>query len=827
MSATFKLRESNPAFPSTVGKSDSSKPAGCTERVVRLRERVLSTEPSLCIERGLLVTEAYASYVADPMVLRRAKALAHILDSMSIYIEEGELIVGNHASAPRAAPLFPEYQVDFLANEIDAFQSRLADQFQVSSDVKAQLLNIVIPAWKGKTLNDRANAILPPNVATAQQIGVISGRGNITSGDGHILLNIEKVLGIGLEGIIAEAERSLAGLSPFQPAEFKKRQFLQAAIITLQAALRFSIRFANQADQQAELPGISPERRNEMREIARVCRQVPAQPARTFWEAVQSAYFVHLISQIESNGHSFSLGRLDQYLFPFYQADLAGGRLTRQQAKEILELLWLKLFSIIKVRPWDHTRFGLGYPTYQNVTIGGQTENGADSVNDISYLVLETIQDIRLTQPNVSARIFNGSSNRFLSECARTIKSGFGMPAIQNDEIIIPALLEKGVSVKDAYNYAMVGCMETAVPGKWGYRVTGMTFVNILKVLENTLNNGIDPNSGVQLLPGKGDLTDFRNFEDLYGAFYDQYMYFSRLSFHMDTVADICIEEMVPDAFASALVDDCLKRGLTIKEGGAIYDIISGPQSGIPNVANSLFALKKLLFEEKTLSAKSIMDALASNFENPGGEVVRQRMLSAHKYGNDLNDVDSLAVRVSTDYHEEMVKYHHTRFGRGPIGGGYAGSTGNISANVPLGASIGATPDGRKAGEAIAEGISPVHGTDVGGPTKVMRSASKLPTIHSLCQLLNLRLSPNSLSSDAGIQRLVSLIRGFCTLRLWHVQFNTISTQMLLEAQLHPEKYRDLVVRVAGYSALFVTLDRATQDDIINRTMHELFEGEK
>ncbi len=822
MSAIFKLTESDPAIASTVGISDQSKPACCSKRVMNLRERMLSIEPSLCIERGLLVTEAYARFVAEPMVIRRAKALAYILDSMSIYIEDGELIVGNHASAPRAAPLFPEYQVDFLENEIDAFQIRPADRFQVSPAVKAQLLNIVIPAWRGKTLTDRANASLPPDVVTAQEIGVISGRGNITSGDGHIILNIEKVLGIGLEGIIAQAERSLAGLSPYLPTEFKKRQFLQAAIITLQAAQRFSIRFADKADQQAEISSLSPDRRVELREIASVCRQVPGRPARTFWEAVQSVYFVHLISQIESNGHSFSLGRLDQYLLPFYQTDLAGGRLTRQQAKEILELLWLKLFSIIKVRPWDHTRFGLGYPTYQNVTIGGQTENGVDSVNDISYLVLEAIQDIRLTQPNVSSRIFNGSSNHFLTECARTIRSGFGMPAIQNDEIIIPALLEKGVSVKDAYNYAMVGCMETAVPGKWGYRVTGMTFVNILKVLENTLYNGVDPKSGVQLLPGKGNLADFRNFEEMYSAFYDQYMYFARLSFQMDTVADICIEEMVPDAFASALVDDCLIRGLTIKEGGAIYDIISGPQSGIPNVANALFALKKLVFEEKILSPQSVMEALGTNFENPGGEVIRQRMLSAHKYGNDLDDVDSLAVRVSKDYHEEMVKYHHTRFGRGPIGGGYAGSTGNISANVPLGASVGATPDGRKAGEAIAEGISPVHGTDVGGPTKVMRSASKLPTIHSLCQLLNLRLSPNSLSTDAGIQRLVSLMRGFCNLRLWHVQFNTISTQMLLEAQLHPEKYRDLVVRVAGYSALFVTLDRATQDDIINRTMHEL-----
>jgi pyruvate formate-lyase/glycerol dehydratase family glycyl radical enzyme len=801
---------------------NSSLKAGSTERVSRSREQLLNTTPSLCAERGLLITKAYKKYQADPPVLRRAKALAHVLENMTAYIAPEEIIVGNQASAPRAAPLFPEYLVDFLADEIDEFPRRRADVFEVNPEVKTHILETIVPAWHGKTLNDRVMAIMPQYVADAQKAGVISGRGNITSGDGHLVMNIQKVIAIGLEGFIAEAEEVLANLSPYGASEFKKRPFLEGAIITLKAAIKFANRFADEAERQAALPSTSPERKTELETIAAACRQVPAKPPRTFQEAVQSAYFVHLISQIESNGHSFSLGRFDQYTYPFYKADLEAGRLNREQALEILETLWLKLFSIIKVRPWDHTRFGIGYPTYQNVTIGGQTENGQDATNDISFMVLETIRNIRLTQPNVSARIHTGTSDRFLMECAKTIKLGFGMPAIKNDEIIIPALLEKGVAPADAYNYAIIGCIEAAVPGKWGYRVTGMSFLNVLKILEITLNNGVDPKTSLQLLPGQGDLAAFSSFEDLYQAFYEQFLFYTRTSFHLDAVADVSLEEMVPDAFCSALVDDCLKRGQTIKEGGALYDVVSGLQSGVTNVANALMALKKLVFEEKALTPQEVMEALAANFENEGGEVVRQRLLHAPKYGNDIDEVDELAIRVMQDYQQEMLKYHNSRYGRGPIGGGYAGSTSNISANVPLGSKIGATPDGRRAGEPIAEGVSAVHGTDVTGPTTVLHSVSKLPTIKMLAQLLNIRLSPVTLATEAGLKRLVTLLKGFRNLKVWHVQFNTVDTETLLAAQKNPEQYRDLVVRVAGYSALFVTLDKATQDDIIRRTVHEL-----
>jgi formate C-acetyltransferase len=537
---------------------------------------------------------------------------------------------------------------------------------------------------------------------------------------------------------------------------------------------------------------------------------------------VQSAWFVHLVSQIESNGHSFSLGRFDQYTYPFYKADIEAGRAVPEQAQELLELLWLKLFSIIKIRGWSHTRFGIGYPTYQNVTIGGQTASGEDATNDISYMVLETIRETRLTQPNVSARIHAGTPDRFLTECARTIRLGMGMPAMKNDEIIVPALLEKGVRAEDARDYAIVGCIEAAVPGKWGYRNTGMSFLNLLKVLELTLNDGADPATGTRLMAGRGELTAFESAESLYDAFREQLRFYTRISIEADTVADLCLETMAPDAFCSALVDDCIARGKTIKEGGAVYDVISGLQSGAANIADSFMALKTQVFEGKHLTAAQVQEALAADFKNPGGELVRQRLLNAPKYGNDIAEVDGWAVRVLNDYLDEARHYHHTRHDRGPIGGGYAGSTSNISANVPLGSSVGATPDGRHAGEPIAEGVSPVHGCDTGGPTKVLCSASRLPNIKSLAQLLNLRLLPQTLESEEGIKRLVALLKGFRNMKLWHVQFNTASTETLLDAQRQPEKYRDLVVRVAGYSALFVALDRATQDDIIRRTAHDL-----
>jgi pyruvate formate-lyase/glycerol dehydratase family glycyl radical enzyme len=792
-----------------------------TARVQRLRAILLNTTPEVCAERARFLTEAYRAHEADPPVLRRAKALAHVLENMTIFVGEGELIVGNQASKPRAAPIFPEYSCDWIEREIDKFAHRRADVYRVPPAVRTELLEEILPYWPGRTLYDRVMAVLPDHVRQAQEIGAISGRGNITSGDGHIIVDYPTLMKSGLEGVIAQADEALAHLSPYDGADARKRPFLEGVGIACNAAVRFAARYADEAERQA-VQEQDAGRRAELERIAEACRRVPAKAPRTFHEALQMAWFVHLITQIESNGHSFSLGRLDQYTYPFYRADLESGSLTEEQALELLECLWLKLFSVIKIRPWSHTRFGIGYPTYQNVTIGGLDRSGLDATNELSYMVLRTIRETRLTQPNVSARFHSATPDKFLIECGRTIRMGFGMPAMKNDEIIIPALLEKGVRPEDAYDYAIVGCVEAAVPGKWGYRNTGMAFLNMHKVLELAYNNGRDPNTGITLCTGTGSLTDFQSFDELYDAFLKQLVFYTRCHVEMDTYGDLALEELVPDAFCSALVSDCIARGKTIKEGGAVYDVVSGLQSGLANVANSLMAIKKLIFEDGALTLQQLQSALSADFAGKEGERIRHLLLSAPKYGNDIDAVDQLAARVLNDYLAEASKYHTTRYGRGPIGGTYAGSTSNISANVPLGQPVGATPDGRKTGQPIAEGISPSHGTAEKGPTAVMRSATKLATIKMIAQLLNLRLAPGSLDTDDGLRRLARLLRGFQALKGWHVQFNTVATETLLDAQKNPEKYRDLVVRVAGYSALFITLDKATQDDIIARTMHPI-----
>jgi formate C-acetyltransferase len=803
-------------------KIPSLKNEGLSPTIARLRNSLLDIQPSVCVERARLVTEAYRQYQNAPVVLRRAHALAHTLENMTIYIQPGETVVGNQASKPRAAPIFPEYSVDWIEPEIDEFAKRPADRFVVDPEVKRELLEDILPYWKDKTLYDRARQAMPEDVWTAQEIGVISGRGNITSGDGHIIVDIPRVLNEGLEAVIASARRELETVrASTDMSTLGSTAFLEAVILVCEAAIHFAGRYAQLAGELAEKTE-DADRRTELLQIQAVCGRVPGSPARTFQEAIQSAWFVHLITQIESNGHSFSMGRVDQYAYPFYEKDLAAGRLTRESALELLEQLWLKLFSVIKIRPWSHTRFGIGYPTYQNVTVGGQTPDGKDATNELSYIILETIRKTRLTQPNVSARYHIGTPDSFLMECARTIKLGFGMPAMKNDEIIIPALMDKGVSSEDAYNYSIVGCVEAAVPGKWGYRNTGMSFLNLLKVLELAYNDGRDPVSGIQLHPGKGSLADFKTFDELYAAYRDQLAYYTRVSVLFDAVGDLALEEMGPDAFCSALVDDCIKRHKTIKEGGSVYDVISGLQSGVANAANALMALKQVLFIDKSLNAEQIQQALTGNFAGIEGEKIRQRLLSAPKYGNDIDEVDELAAQILSDYLEFVKPYRTTRNGKGPIGCNYASSTSNISSNVPLGQPVCATPDGRKAGEPIAEGVSNFHGTDTRGPTAVMRSVTKLPTIKSLAQLLNIRLSPSTLSTEAGLRRLVQLLRGFQSLKGWHVQFNVVDSKTLIAAQKNPQEYKDLIVRVAGYSALFVTLDKATQDDIIMRSEYEL-----
>ncbi len=790
-------------------------------RIEEMREELLRLVPQVCTERARIYTEVYAAREGDPPILKRAKALAETLSRMSIYLYRDELIVGNQASKVRGAPIFPEYSWDWIEKEIDEFARRPGDIFLVSDEDKRILLEEVLPYWKGKTLYDRAMSIIPETVKTAQDIGVISGRGNITSGDGHIIVNMEKVLRLGLRGVREEARFFLDHLSPCEPLYLKKKVFYQSVLIVLEGVIQFIHRYMHRAKVEAEFA--SPVRKKELLTIAENLRVIAENPPQTFWQALQLVWFVHLVSQIESNGHSFSVGRLDQYLYPYWQRDFAEQRIALEETVELLQNMFVKMFTINKIRPWSHTQFGMGYTTYQNVTIGGQDSSGHDATNELTYLILKAVGGLRLTTPNLSARFHSASPRSYLRECGKVIRLGFGMPAMKNDEIIIPALMDKGATIEDARNYAIVGCVEAAVPGKWGYRNTGMTFLNVLKVLELTLHGGKCPRSGVCLLetPAPHVCTTF---EEFYQTFLKQLQFYTQCQVLMDATADLALEELVPDAFCSALVDDCLPRGKHIKEGGAVYDVVSGLFSGLANVTNSLANIRELIYRRKVLSWDQLLDALHRDFEHLSGQMVRKMLLEeVPKYGNDVDEVDALACRVMNDYLEEIKKYRNTRYGRGPIGGNYCGSTSNISANVPLGMAVDATPDGRKAREPIAEGVSPSYGTEKSGPTAVLKSVGKLPTVKMIAQLLNLKFTPAVLGSDEGLERLVRLIVTFFRdFKGWHVQFNVVDAQTLREAQKHPEKYRDLIVRVAGYSALFTALDPRTQEDIIRRTEHTL-----
>jgi formate C-acetyltransferase len=793
-----------------------------SERIRSMREALLETIPEVCIERARIYTETYQQNEADPPILKRAKALASTLEKMTIFIYQDELLVGNQASKPRGAPIFPEYSWDWIVNEIDEFHRRPGDKFLIDQKAKEILLKEVIPYWKGKTLYDRATQIIPDFVLKAQEIGAISGRGNITSGDGHIIVNFPKVLEKGWKGLLEETIEKKESLDPRDPDFIKKKVFYESVIIVLEGVIKFIKRYEQLAKLEASVTE-NPFRKRELENIAKVLDRIAERPPTSFYEAIQLTWFVHLITQIESNGHSFSLGRLDQYLYPYWAKDFQEGKIDHQFTVELLQNLFIKMFTINKIRPWAHTRFGMGYTTYQNVTIGGQDRSGRDATNELSILILKAVGGLRLTTPNLSARYHTTSPRFYLEECARVIRLGFGMPAMKNDEIIIPALMEKGATIEDARDYAIVGCVEAAVPGKWGYRNTGMSFLNALKVLEVTLYGGKCPVNGCCLHTTKTP-QHCKNFEDFYQEFRKQLAFYTKCEVLMDAGADTALEELVPDAFCSTLVDNCLERGKSIKEGGAVYDVVSGPFSGLANTANSLASIRKLIYEERALTWEELLTALRENFESPSGQMVLKKIRDkVPKYGNDEDYVDSLAQRVMEDYLYELKNYRNTRFGRGPIGGNYCGSTSNISANVPLGMAVGATPDGRKAGEPIAEGVSPFYGTEKKGPTAVLKSVSKLPTIKMIAQLLNLKFTPSVLAKEEGIKKLIDLIITFFRdLKGWHVQFNVVDAQTLREAQKNPEKYRDLIVRVAGYSALFVALDPKTQEDIIRRTEHSL-----
>ncbi len=800
-----------------------TKSGEVSERISILREKVLSAKPSVCTERARFYTSAYAENEEKPVIIRRALALEKTLKGMTIFIEEGELIVGNQSSHHRAAPIFPEYAVDWLPEEMDELDKRPGDAFFITDDHKKELVEIAA-WWKGKVLYDKGRALMSQELRDIMDASIIKATGNLTSGDAHIAVDFNKILSTGLTGYLEEISHYHNQVKLNEKDGAGKDSFYTALAISMRSFQTFILRFHELAIELSKTEK-DRVRRAELITISNNCKVISERPPENFYQALQLVYFVQLILQIESNGHSVSLGRMDQYLYPFYKNDLLTTRSTDDFVTELLENAWIKLLSINKIRPWSHTRFSAGGPLYQNVTIGGQTIDGQDAVNELSFLILRSVGKMKLTQPNLSVRYHRNISDTFMTECINVIEKGFGMPAFNNDEVVIPGLIKLGVEKEDAFNYSAIGCIEIAVPGKWGYRCTGMSFLNMMRVLLASMYDGLDKYSGKRFHKGLGNFIDFSSFEELFEAWRQQIKFYTRKTIEIDAAVDTALEEYVPDILCSTFVDSCISRGKTIKEGGSKYDFVSGLQVGIANLGNSLAAIKKLVFEEKKISKQQLIHAIETDFEGKEGEKIRYMLLNfSPKYGNDDDYVDLLLKDAYLEFIMELENYHTTRYNRGPIGCRYYAGTSSISANVPGGSVVPATPDGRKAYTPVAEGSSPSSGTDILGPTAVFKSVSKLPTEKIMGGvLLNQKLSPSSLRSDSDKRKLISMLRTFFSdLKGWHVQYNIVSRETLLAARKDPENYRDLIVRVAGYCAFFTTLSPDTQDDIIARTEQSL-----
>ena len=794
-----------------------------TERMKEFREEVLDEKPYIDAQRAILATLAYKENLNQPRVMVRAKMLEKVLDHMSIYIEDKSLLAGNQATKNRNAPIFPEYTMEFVMNELNQFEKRDGDVFYITEKTKEQLREIA-PFWQNNNLRARGEALLPEEVRVFMETGVFGMEGKLNAGDAHLAVNYERILKDGLRGYEKRVKEYKATLDLTDPESIDKYCFYNAVLIVLEAVRNFANRYSVLAKDLAEKE-LNQERKIELLEISRICSKVPYEPAETFQEAVQSVWFIQLILQIESNGHSLSYGRFDQYMYPYYDRDIKNGTIKESEALELLTCLWIKTLTINKVRSQAHTLSSAGSPMYQNVTIAGQTIDKKDAVNDLSFLVLKSVAQTRLTQPNLTVRYHKNNNKHFLDECVEVMRLGFGMPALNNDEIIIPSFMDWQVKEEDAYNYSAIGCVETAVPGKWGYRCTGMSYINFPRMLLCTMNNGVDLTSNKRFTKGYGYFTEMESYEELLKAWDKTIREITRYSVIVENVIDKASERDVPDILCSALTDDCIARGKTIKEGGAVYDFISGLQVGIANMADCLAAIKKLVYEEKKITRQELWNAILDDFSSPKNKKIQEMLIrEAPKYGNDDDYVDQLIVEAYDSYIEEIEKYPNTRYNRGPIGGIRYAGTSSISANVGQGMSTMATPDGRNAFEPLAEGCSPAHNSDKNGPTAVFKSVSKLRTNKITGGvLLNQKMTPQMLSTEENRQKLELLIKTFFNrLHGYHVQYNIVSKETLIDAQKHPEKHKDLIVRVAGYSAFFNVLSKKTQDDIIGRTEQSL-----
>ena len=826
-----------------------------SSRIPKLIEALYAKMPVIESARAKLITESYKATEGQPVITRRAEAFAHILRNIPIIIRDNELIVGSSTIAPRGCQTFPEFSYQWLEDELDTVATRTADPFYIAEETKAELRE-VHKYWKGKTSSELATSYMAPEAIKAIEHNIFTPGNYFYNGVGHVTVKYEEVLAIGYKGIIDKARAELEKCQVGDGNYAKKSHFLNAVIVSCQAVIEYAERYAELASQMAA-ECTDPVRKQELLQISENCSRVPANGATSFYEACQSFWFVQQLLQVESSGPSISPGRFDQYMYPYYKADIDKGVITREAAQELLDCIWVKLNDLNKVRDAASAEGFAGYSLFQNLIVGGQDKYGNDVTNDLSVMCILASMHVHLPMPSLSIRVWNGSPHELLIKAAELTRTGIGLPAYYNDEVIIPALQNRGLTLEDAREYNIIGCVEPQKAGKTdGWH--DAAFFNMCRPLELVFSNGMDKGElvGIQT----GDVTKMTTFEEFFDAYKKQMEYCISLMVNADNAIDVAHSERVPLPYESCMVDDCLSRGLSVQEGGAVYNF-TGPQGfGIANMADSLYAIRKLVYEDKKVSMEEYKQALAWNYDKgldqqsvsdmsemilkgmqdagmavntdtakavlqtvmrlkPTEEQLRRFTEIHHmidevpKFGNAIDDVDYFARDVAYTYSRPLQKYMN------PRGGHYQAGLYPVSANVPLGGQTGATPDGRYAHTPVADGVSPSAGKDVKGPTAAATSVSRLDHfIVSNGTLFNQKFHPSALAGREGLEKFVALIRTFFDQKGMHMQFNVVDRETLLDAQKHPENYAHLVVRVAGYSALFTTLSRSLQDDIIRRT---------
>ena len=826
-----------------------------SSRIPKLIKALYAKMPVIESARAKLITESYKATEGQPVITRRAEAFAHILRNIPIIIRDNELIVGSSTIAPRGCQTFPEFSYQWLEDELDTVATRTADPFYIAEETKAELRE-VHKYWKGKTSSELATSYMAPEAIKAIEHNIFTPGNYFYNGVGHVTVKYEEVLAIGYKGIIDKARAELEKCQVGDGNYAKKSHFLNAVIVSCQAVIEYAERYAELASQMAA-ECTDPVRKQELLQISENCSRVPANGATSFYEACQSFWFVQQLLQVESSGHSISPGRFDQYMYPYYKADIDKGIITREAAQELLDCIWVKLNDLNKVRDAASAEGFAGYSLFQNLIVGGQDKYGNDVTNDLSVMCILASMHVHLPMPSLSIRVWNGSPHELLIKAAELTRTGIGLPAYYNDEVIIPALQNRGLTLEDAREYNIIGCVEPQKAGKTdGWH--DAAFFNMCRPLELVFSNGMDKGElvGIQT----GDVTKMTTFEEFFDAYKKQMEYCISLMVNADNAIDVAHSERVPLPYESCMVDDCLSRGLSVQEGGAVYNF-TGPQGfGIANMADSLYAIRKLVYEDKKVSMEEYKQALAWNYDKgldqqsvsdmsemilkgmqdagmavntdtakavlqtvmrlkPTEEQLRRFTEIHHmidevpKFGNAIDDVDYFARDVAYTYSRPLQEYMN------PRGGHYQAGLYPVSANVPLGGQTGATPDGRYAHTPVADGVSPSAGKDVKGPTAAATSVSRLDHfIVSNGTLFNQKFHPSALAGREGLEKFVALIRTFFDQKGMHMQFNVVDRETLLDAQKHPENYAHLVVRVAGYSALFTTLSRSLQDDIIRRT---------